>query len=343
MSILNNIDLELRRGEFFSIFGGSGCGKSTLLRIIAGLETPTSGRIYLDSIDITDTPPHQRPLNMIFQSYALFPHMTVEKNIMFGLEQENLSYDTIQKRTDDALARVKLGGHKHRSVLDLSGGEKQRVAIARAIAKRPAVLLLDEPFSALDRSLRESTQLEIVDLQESLGMTFLMVTHDQEEAMTVSSRIAVLNDGQILQIHTPHGIYESPNSLEVASFIGEMNILDGVVVKQTKNDTHVFIEVLGCELVLPYNQTLAPNTTICVAVRPEKVRISVNDFDGAFEGIVSDVAYLGDMSIYHVALPSGQTIKASVINAKRALESDITWEQKVYVGWDCNNSVLLVR
>lgn len=343
LSILNNVNLDLRRGEFFSIFGRSGCGKSTLLRIVAGLERPTEGRIYLDKLDITDTPPHQRPLNMIFQSYALFPHMTVEENIMFGLQQEDLPYSTIYKRTNDVLQRVKLQGYERRSVLDLSGGEKQRVAIARAIVKRPTVLLLDEPFSALDKSLRESTQLEIVDLQESLGMTFLMVTHDQEEAMTVSSRIALLNEGKVLQIHTPHGIYESPNSLEVARFIGEINLLDGIVTKQTKNDTHVFVDALNCELVLSYNQTLSINTPVCIAIRPEKVKINPTISLGALKGEVRDVAYLGDMSIYHVVLPSRQVIKASVINDKRALESDITWEQEVYVSWASSNSILLVK
>jgi putrescine transport system ATP-binding protein len=339
--ILNNINLELNKGEFFSIFGVSGCGKSTLLRIIAGLEQPTAGRIYLEGVDITDMPPNKRPLNLIFQSYALFPHMTVMENVQYGLMQDGgLSVDVVQQRAEEVLRKVRMHDYRDRSVLDLSGGEKQRVAIARALAKQPLVLLLDEPFAALDKSLRESTQLEMVELQESLNMTFLMVTHDQEEAMTVSSKIAVLNEGVIGQVDTPRNIYESPNSLNVAEFIGEMNVIKGVIKQQRGKVARVFCEEVG-DVEVSCAQDLKQGDEFYVAVRPEKVRISLRQHPGSIVGEVSDIAYLGDMSIYHIALPSGRIIKASVTNNRRTTKSGITWGQKVYIRWHADDAFLL--
>lgn len=339
--ILNNINLELPRGEFFSIFGVSGCGKSTLLRIIAGLERPTAGRIYLNGDDITDMPPNKRSLNLIFQSYALFPDRSVIENVKFGLYQEKLPREVIEQRAEDVLSKVQLLPHRDRSVTDLSGGEKQRVAIARALAKQPLVLLLDEPFAALDKSLRESTQLEMVELQESLNMTFLMVTHDQEEAMTVSSKIAVLHQGRILQIDTPRSIYESPTSLTVAKFIGEMNVIKGVLRSQRGRVAKVFCEEVGELEALCDGSVGKQDEVVYLAIRPEKVKISLRHYMGSITGEVLDIAYLGDMSIYHVALPSGKVIKASITNSKRSTKPGMTWGQKVHLRWDLEDAFVL--
>jgi len=339
VSILNDISFDLRKGEFFSIFGQSGCGKSTLLKLIAGFEQPTSGSIILNGKDITNLPPEERNLNLIFQSYALFPHMNVEENVQFGLKNERLSREVIQERTSDILQRLRMEKYRYQPVMSLSGGEKQRVAIARALVKQPLVLLLDEPFSALDKSLQESTQLEMVDLQESLGMTFLMVTHDQEEAMTVSSRIGFLDKGEILQIAPPHELYEAPNSLQVAQFVGEMNVMSGVVRSQSNGTACVYCNDIEAEVLTVENHLISPGAEVYIAIRPEKVQISHNP--NGILGKVHDLAYLGDMSIYHVKLSSGKIIKSSVLNAKRVRNIEFTWDQDVYIAWDPMDAFLL--
>ena len=273
---VKNLSISIYRGELFALLGASGCGKSTLLRILAGLEKPSSGRIVIDDLDITDLPPYKRPVSMMFQSYALFPHMTVEDNISFGLKQERLSKNQITERVDEVLDLVQLRKYRDRKPEQLSGGQQQRVALARSLAKRPKLLLLDEPLGALDKKLREKTQFELVNIQERVGITFVVVTHDQEEAMTMSSRIGIMDEGQIRQIGKPHEIYEFPHSRFVAEFIGSMNMFEGVVVEDEPD--HVVIESseAGCELYVTHAASMPVGANVTVALRPEKVMISTN-------------------------------------------------------------------
>lgn len=341
---INNVSLSIYKNELFCLLGPSGCGKSTLLRILAGFETPSSGRIYLDDIDMTDIPPHERPVNMMFQSYALFPHMNVEQNIAFGLKQDRLSKQDIRRRVTEMLELVRMERYAKRRPDQLSGGQKQRVALARSLAKRPKLVLLDEPLGALDKQLREKTQFELVNIQETLGVTFIMVTHDQEEAMTISTRIGVMEEGRIRQTGTPTEIYEYPNSLYVADFIGEMNIFEGIVLEDEPDHVLIQSPAAGCDLYVSHSASAPVNAHVSVAIRPEKVRLSLEPFAGGrnmTRGIVRDIAYLGDLSVYHIELSSSMRVRATVTNQVRLTERVINWDDEVYLSWRPESGVVL--
>lgn len=343
--VLKNVNLEIYKEEFFCLLGPSGCGKSTLLRLLGGFETPTSGRIYIDGVDITDVPPYERPVNMMFQSYALFPHMTVQQNIAFGLQQEKMPKDEIAVRVDEALALVQMTQYRRRKPAHLSGGQRQRVALARCLVKRPRLLLLDEPLAALDRKLRESTQFELVNIQESVGVTFMMVTHDQEEAMTIATRLAVMEEGGLSQVGTPHEVYEFPNTRYVADFIGGVNIFEGLVVEEADEQMQVQNAALEMPLLITPASGAPIGSTVSVAIRPEKIHLSkrVNKrAHNSASGTVQDIAYLGDVSIYHVVLEDQKTIISAMMpNELRLAEGKITWDDKVYLSWDASSAVVL--
>jgi putrescine transport system ATP-binding protein len=322
---VDRLSLEIRAGEFFALLGPSGCGKTTLLRMLAGFETPDEGRILLNGSDIAHVLPHQRPVNMMFQSYALFPHLNVRDNIAFGLKRAGMARADIDARVDEMLARVRLEGLVKRKPDQLSGGQRQRVALARSLARRPQVLLLDEPLAALDKKLRESTQVELMELQRSLGMTFIIVTHDQEEAMTVANRIGVMSAGQLDQVATPHELYEAPASRWIAEFIGDVNLFEGQVEARELHRLTVSTSDAGTLVVAtPRNPVTKP--IVSVAIRPEKVKLSrrgpINDATDAqsinrLEGVVTDVGYLGATTTYKVKLDSGAIVRASIANTAR--------------------------
>lgn len=342
---VDNLSLNIFHREFFALLGASGSGKSTLLRMLAGFEEPDSGRIMLDGQDLRGVPPYKRPVNMMFQSYALFPHMTVEKNIAFGLKQDGMAKSEIDARVAEMLKLVKLERFGKRKPHQLSGGQRQRVALARAVAKRPKVLLLDEPLGALDKKLREQTQFELMDLQVKLGLTFLVVTHDQEEAMTMSDRIAIMENGSILQVATPAEVYEAPRSKFVADFIGNVNIIEGEVVKASGGEAEIATEKFGFNIRTETREQLNPGQKVWYAVRPEKTRItrdkpadaSVN----AVEGELWDIAYFGDMTVFHVRLDNGRTIKAASLNAVRRTENPLTYDERVWVEFDADAGLVL--
>lgn len=343
--VLDNVDLNIYKKEFFSLLGPSGSGKTTLLRMLAGFERPDAGHIHIGAIDVTQTPPHRLPVNMVFQSYALFPHMTIAANIAFELKRLRWSPKAIADRVSEMLDLVHLQGYDHRYPYSLSGGQKQRVALARALAGAPEVLLLDEPLGSLDKKLREKTQFELVNVQEKVGATFIMVTHDQEEAMTMSTRIAVLEHGSIRQVGTPGEVYEYPNSVSVACFVGSMNIFEGVVTEVV--DTHVLIQSDDLSTLRVRNAaTVSVGMHVSVSVRPEKVIISDKPIQAMYNtasGTVVDIAYLGDMSIYHIQLESGKMIEAAQPNILRLVERSLTWESKVFVHWTDENSLILTQ
>jgi putrescine transport system ATP-binding protein len=330
--------------EFFALLGPSGCGKTTLLRMLAGFEEPSEGDILLDGRSLKGVPPHRRPVNMMFQSYALFPHMSVEKNVAFGLRQEGVPRAETAERVDEMLRLVQMEAFARRRPDRLSGGQRQRVALARALVKRPKVLLLDEPLAALDRKLREETQFELMNLQETLGLTFVIVTHDQEEAMTVADRIAVMDHGRIVQVATPSEIYEAPNSRYVADFVGDVNLLEAVVDRAVRG--RVWLKARdGLIIEAESEAEAAPGATVWFAIRPEKVRIRheppVHAGVNAVEGEVWDIGYLGDMSLYNVKLDSGRIVRASRMNAARRTERPIQWEERVWLSWHDNAGILL--
>lgn len=342
---LRKLNLEIYKGEFFSLLGSSGCGKSTLLRILGGFESPSKGRVLIDGIDITHLPPYKRPINMMFQSYALFPHMTVEENVAFGLKQEPLSYKDIINRVDHYLELVDMVDLKKRKPDQLSGGQKQRVALARCLAKQPQVLLLDEPMAALDKRLREKTQFQLVNIQEKVGITFIMVTHDQEEAMTMSTRLGIMRAGQIIQVGTPKEIYEYPNSAYVATFVGTANVLDGIVMETHQDHSVIKNEQNNCTIYVSPASPVSVNSSVQLSIRPEKILISKEPFDvdyNTLSGIVSEIAYYGDVSLYHIELPSKHIIQVMVPNLLRGGTQQITWDEKVYLHWKPQNGVLLV-
>lgn len=342
---VDNVSLTVRKGEIFCLLGGSGCGKTTLLRMLAGFETPTTGRILIDGQDMAGIPPFRRPVNMMFQSYALFPHMTVNQNIAFGLEQERISRTEIQQRVDDMLNIVKLGDFAERKPHQLSGGQRQRVALARALVKKPKLLLLDEPLGALDKKLREHTQFELINLQEQLGVTFVVVTHDQEEAMTLASRIGVMNRGQIEQVGTPRDIYEFPNSRFVADFIGSVNMFDGRLIEDEPAHVRIRCPELDTTVFVNHGISAPPDAQVTVAIRPEKILMSREvsaDTENHVSGVVKEIAYLGDLSIYLIELPSGRVLRVAIPNVGRHDER-VLWEETVHLSWQSSSPVILVQ
>ncbi|WP_186397013.1 MULTISPECIES: ABC transporter ATP-binding protein [unclassified Stappia] len=343
---VDDLSLKIYEREFFALLGGSGCGKTTMMRMLAGFETPNAGEIYLDGQNLAGVPPYKRPVNMMFQSYALFPHMSVEANIAFGLKQEGMPKDEIAERVAEMLKLVKLQDFAKRKPHQLSGGQRQRVALARSLAKKPKVLLLDEPLGALDRKLREETQFELTDLQYELGMTFLIVTHDQEEAMTMADRIAVMDRGRIIQIASPAEIYEVPNSRFVADFIGDINLMECKVTARNGDTCRLQSVEFGCEIDTAQAVDAAVGDTVWFAIRPEKVRISFDEPESrvnAVTGEVWDIAYLGDVSIYHTHIANEQTVRATVANRSRVVERPVGWDDKVWLSWDRDAGVILTR
>jgi len=335
---VDDVSLSIYRGEFFSLLGGSGSGKTTLLRMLAGFERPTEGKIFIDGVDMSNVPPYERPVNMMFQSYALFPHMSVEANIAFGLHQDKVGAAEIKERVADVLNLVQLSQFGKRRPHQLSGGQRQRVALARALVKRPKLLLLDEPLGALDKKLREQTQFELVNIQEKVGITFVVVTHDQEEAMTMSSRIAVMNRGYIAQIGTPTEIYEYPNSRFTAEFIGSVNMFHGRIMESEPDHSLIRSDEADCDLYVSHPGHVAPGTECWVAVRPEKITISKDPPPGGdgrnqAVGTVKEIAYLGDVSIYEIELGTGKRVRVTAPMVMRRTEMPITWEDKVYLCW----------
>ena len=341
---VQDISLDVYKGELFAILGGSGSGKTTLLRMLAGFELPDTGKIVIDGVDMTQVPAYARPVNMMFQSYALFPHMTVAQNIAYGLHKESLPRTEIRQRVSEMLALVKLEGLGGRKPDQLSGGQQQRVALARALVKRPKVLLLDEPLAALDKKLREHTQFELMNIQDQLGITFLVVTHDQEEAMTLATRIAVMNAGTLVQIGTPTEIYEYPRNRFVADFFGTINLFSGTVSALTGDTLRLPAADLAGDILAPANGCNAGDN-IWVAVRPEKISLSKTAPDGAqlntFKGVVWDLAYYGNLSLYRVKLETGRVIQVSAQNRIRSSARMAEWYDQVYVSWDVSSSVVL--
>jgi len=341
---INNLSLSIFKGELFSLLGPSGCGKTTLLRMLAGFEKPSSGRIFIDGVDYTNAPAYERPVNMMFQNYALFPHMTVEQNVAFGLKQERLPKNEIRDKVSAMLHLMRLSNLAGRKPQQLSGGQKQRVALGRCLIKKPKLVLLDEPLAALDRQLREQTQFELVGIQEKLGITFVLVTHDQEEAMTMSTRVGVMEEGRLRQVGTPTEVYEYPNSRYVADFIGEMNIFEGIVIEEEADHVLVQSQEAGCDVYISHAISAPVGAQVAVAIRPEKVMISKKRLKPArntTRGIVSEIAYLGDVSIYHVLLPSGKKVLASVTNQVRLAERPINWDDEVDLSWRPESGVVL--
>ncbi len=343
---VDNVTLDIYKGEFFSLLGPSGCGKTTLLRMLAGFEKPSAGRILLEGVDVSSMPPYERPVNMMFQSYALFPHMSVEQNVAFGLRQEGVARDEITRRVGEVLELVQMASFGRRKPHQLSGGQRQRVALARSLVKRPKMLLLDEPLGALDKKLREQTQFELMNIQDELGITFIIVTHDQEEAMTVSCRVAVMAAGEIVQVATPAEIYEYPNSRYVAEFIGDVNIIEGRVTDVGSGHTEIRGVDADCTVRVNHSVDTTEGATVWAALRPEKVHISPTPPEdptvNCLTGEVWDIGYLGNLSVYHVRLDNGKMITSTQANLVRLVERAITWEDKVYLSWRPESVVVLV-
>jgi putrescine transport system ATP-binding protein len=344
---VNQLSLEVYQGEFFALLGPSGCGKTTLLRLVAGFERPTTGRILLDGVDLAPVPPHRRPVNMMFQSYALFPHLTVEGNVAFGLKQEGLPKNEISARVADMLALVKLESFGRRKPHELSGGQRQRVALARSLVKRPRVLLLDEPMAALDKKLRGETQFELMDLQRRLGLTFIIVTHDQSEAMTVADRIAVMDRGRLIQVAPPAEIYEWPNSRWVADFIGSVNLFEGRV----GNDEGTIEGTALGRLRAAEKINAEPGATVWVAVRPEKVRLIRYEVgrheqavaENGVAATVVDIGYRGDLSLYRLRTEAGVALQAAIANSEPLIARGIGWNDKVWLSFAPEAAIVLTR
>jgi putrescine transport system ATP-binding protein len=342
---VDNVDLDIEQGELFSILGGSGCGKTTLLRMLAGFEIPSSGIIEIDGIDVTNQAPYDRPVNMMFQSYAVFPHMNVARNVAYGLRKEGIRRAEIDKRVDEMLELVQLAELKDRKPDQLSGGQQQRVALARALIKRPKVLLLDEPLAALDKKLRERTQFELMNIQDELGITFVVVTHDQEEAMTLSGRMAVMDKGQFQQVGTPKEIYEFPTNRFVADFIGTINTFEGVVTVVGDEEIKVYSDEAGDVLTALGRQLVEVGQTIEVAIRPEKIFVSKDKPDNddvCIEGVVHDLGYLGNRSLYRIKLASGKVVQVSSQNRRRSVTRFLEWDDKVWLSWRPLSAVVLL-
>jgi putrescine transport system ATP-binding protein len=342
---VDRVSLDILRSELFAILGSSGCGKTTLLRMLAGFEPPTSGQILIDGVDVTDAPPYERPVNMMFQSYALFPHMTVAQNVAYGLKKERVPPAQIKERVAEMLALVKLEPLADRKPDKLSGGQQQRVALARALVKRPKLLLLDEPLAALDKKLREHTQFELANLQYQLGTTFVVVTHDQDEAMTLASRIAVMAEGRIAQVGTPGEVYEYPTNRYVASFVGNINLIEGRVASANAGRLSLRCDALNAELTVLCEEEIGSGAAVSVAVRPEKITISRNAPNGedrnVVKGIVRDLGYFGDQSLYRVWLQSGAVLQVSAQNLRRSAKLTVEWDDEVYLSWEVSSTILL--
>jgi len=348
VAAVDGVDLDIYRGELFSILGGSGSGKTTLLRMLAGFETPSAGSILIDGVDMVSVPPYERPVNMMFQSYALFPHMTVEQNVGYGLRKDRLPAVEIRERVAAMLDKVKLGRLAGRKPNALSGGERQRVALARALVKQPKLLLLDEPLAALDKKLRQHTQFELMNLQDELGVTFIVVTHDQEEAMTLSTRIAVMNLGRLEQVGTPGEVYEYPVNRFVADFVGNVNLLEATVRSDADGRLELDCPDLGGPVTALADAAGAdaePGASRCIALRPEKILISKEAPAGGertvLRGVVHDLGYFGNLSVYRVELPTGRILQVSGQNRVRTARKTVEWDDEVYISWDVSSAIVL--
>lgn len=349
---VDNIDLDIYRSELFCLLGGSGSGKSTLLRLLAGFEEQNSGKIEIDGIDMTGIPPHKRPVNMMFQSYALFPHMSVESNVAFGLKQDGLPKGEIKDKVHHMLDLVQMGEFAKRKPHQLSGGQRQRVALARSLVKQPKLLLLDEPLGALDRKLREKTQFELIKIQEDLGITFIVVTHDQEEAMTLATRIGVMDQGNLIQVGEPKDIYEFPTTKFVANFIGDINLFEGRISVDEHDHVQVRSKEFEQEFYMGHGISCVLDQKVNVAIRPEKMKLHKrDDYDlkgrefNYLYGEVDEIAYLGDISIYRIKIASGRIIKVTVPNLSRWNEDNsvATWGDHVVITWEEDSSIILVQ
>lgn len=348
MRAVDDVSIAIKKGEIFALLGSSGCGKSTLLRMLAGFETPTSGQILLNGKNIVGAPAYERPINMMFQSYALFPHLSVWDNIAFGLRRDGMKRDEVADRVDKMLDLVQLKSFGKRKPHQMSGGQQQRVALARSLAKRPQLLLLDEPLAALDKKLREQTQLELVSIIEKVGVTCVMVTHDQEEAMTMASRIAVMSHGQIAQIGKPREIYETPNCRFVADFIGNVNLFNGSLVEDEPD--HVVVQTPECKHYVGHGISGTLGMPVSVGIRPEKIMISFSEpqdlgqgLYNCVEGTLVDWAYLGSYTVYHIKLRSGLLLKASIANTERFASHQLKLGEKIYARWSPDNLVVLTQ
>jgi putrescine transport system ATP-binding protein len=344
---VNHVSIDIAKGEIFALLGSSGCGKTTLLRIIAGFETPTSGRVLLEGKDIGGLTPYERPFNMMFQSYALFPHLTVWDNIAFGLRRDGMAKGAIKERVGSMLKLVQLDKFAKRKPHQLSGGQQQRVALARSLAKRPQMLLLDEPLGALDKKLREQTQLELVNIIEEVGVTCVMVTHDQEEAMTMATRIAVMSEGKVLQIGAPGDVYETPATRFVADFIGNVNLMEGRV--EVDEPDHAVVRCVDCTHYVGHGITGTVGMAVGVAVRPEKMSLQADEPGGTHgdhnkvKGTIKELSYFGSFTVYHLELPSGAVLKISQINAARHRDAALTWGDTAWASWPPTAQVVLTQ
>ena len=344
---VDDINLDITRGELFAILGGSGCGKSTLLRMLAGFEEPTTGTIEIDGTDVTHQPPYARPVNMMFQSYAIFPHMNVEKNVAYGLRKDGIGGSELNDRVAEAIRLVQLDDFRKRKPDQLSGGQRQRVALARALIKQPKVLLLDEPLAALDKKLREHTQFELMNIQDELGITFVVVTHDQEEAMTLAARIAVMEKGRFLQVGEPKEVYEYPRSRFVADFIGTINTFEGRVSAIDDETITVDCPDVATPVVALKTDDVKLNQDVCVAIRPEKIFISLEEPDDdtttSVRGVVDDLGYLGNRSLYRIHLETGRIFQVSRQNQRRSAKRFVEWDDKVWVSWRPRSCVVITE
>ncbi len=341
---VDRVSLDIARGEIFALLGSSGCGKSTLLRMLAGFEELSAGQILLDGRDLAGLPPYQRPINMMFQSYALFPHLTVWDNIAFGLRRESLPKEQVAARVEAMLKLVQLERFARRKPHQLSGGQQQRVALARSLAKQPLLLLLDEPLGALDKKLREETQIELVNIIEKVGVTCVMVTHDQEEAMTMASRIAIMSEGRLLQVGPPAEIYETPTSRFVADFIGNVNLMDGTVIVDEPD--HVVIDSADCRHWVGHGITGNEGMAVTVALRPEKIHVTRHapaDEYNRVQGTIKEMSYFGSFTVYHLELASGARLKASQANTQRHREHELTWGDTVWAHWSRSAHIVLTQ
>lgn len=344
---VDSVNITISGGEFFSLLGSSGCGKTTLLRMLAGFETPTSGEIYIDDMAMSEVPPHLRPTNMVFQNYAIFPHLNVRGNIAYGLRKDKLDKTETDRRVDEALEMVKLPGFGDRRSNELSGGQRQRVALARALIKRPKVLLLDEPLGALDKKLRENMQIELRALQQTVGITFIFVTHDQEEALTLSDRVAVMSEGKVLQVASPKELYNRPVSVAVADFIGQMNFVDASVVGVEDGRVVLDAATLGRIQVNASGDFASKGAQVVVAIRPEMLSLSSErgpDGGNAVQGVVKAAAYLGDRSHFHVSVDgSDEPFAVAAQEAEASLTQSLDTGAAVWLTWPDDALIVLPR